>query len=132
MAAPIPAIAYVRDDDESFQLMDSATGYIYSISQTASVRPLGVARFYDAFSIDRELDLRTDALRAFALPETAISSDLSVASEWATKILPVVGQAYAVPAEEDDNASVVSVASRGAAASRMLLNLVMLMTLQSL
>ena len=57
--------------------MDSAAGYICSISQTASVPPLGVAHFYDAFSIDRELDLRTDALRAFALPETAISSDLS-------------------------------------------------------
>ena len=94
--------------------MDSATGYIYFISQTASVRPLGVAHFYDAFSIGHELDLRTDALRAFALPETAISSDLSVASEWATQILPAVGQAYAVPAEEADNASVVSVASSGA------------------
>ena len=44
----------------------------------------------------------------------AIRSDLSVATEWATKILPAVGQAYSVPAEEDDNASVVSVASSGA------------------
>ena len=96
----------VRAEDESFQLMDSATGYIYSISQTAAVRPLGVAHVYDAFSIGHELDFRNDALRAFALPEAAIGIDLSVALPWANQILPAVGKAYSVPTEEDDNASV--------------------------
>ena len=115
---PCYCMCPVRAEDESFQLVDSATGYIYSMSQTAAVKPLGVAHFYDAFSIGHELDLWADAARAFALPETSIKSDLSVAAEWAQKILPSVGQAGFVPAEDDDNASVVSVASSGAPAPK--------------
>ena len=115
---PCYCICPTRTDDCSFQLMDSSTGYISAISQTASIRPLGVAHFYDAFSVSHELDegpnLRNDALRAFELPEAAISDDLKVVVPWANQILPAAGQARAVPAEEDDNASVVSVASSGA------------------
>ena len=114
---PCYCICPIRTEDRSFQLMDSATGYISAISQTASIRPLGVAHFYDAFSISHELDFRNDALRAFALPEAAISDDLSVVLPWANQILPAAGRAYSVPAEEDDNASVVSVASSGAPTS---------------
>ena len=44
-----------RADDHSFQLMDSVTGYISAIPQTASIRPPGVAHFYDAFSTNHEL-----------------------------------------------------------------------------
>ena len=98
--------------------LDSATGYISAISQTASIRPLGVAHFYDAFSISHELDFRNDALRAFDLPEAAINDDLSVVLPWANQILPAAGRAYTVPAEEGDNASVVSVASSGAPATK--------------
>ena len=103
---PCYCICPTRTDDRSFQLMDSTTGYISAISQTASIRPLGVAHFYDAFSISHELDegpnFRHDALRAFALPDATISDDLKVVLPWANQILPAA------------NASVVSVASSGA------------------
>ena len=104
----------VRAEDHSFQLMDSATGYIAAIPQAASIRPLGVAHFYDAFSTNHELDIRDDALRTFGLPEAAINADLSVVVPWANQILPAAGPARKVPAEEDDNDSVVSVASSNA------------------
>ena len=51
---------------------------------------------------------------AFDLPEAAISDDLSVVLPWANQIIPAAGRARSVPAEEDDNDSVVSVASSGA------------------
>ena len=98
--------------------MDSATGYLSAISQTPSIRPLGVAHLYDAFSTCHELDIRNDALRAFELPEAAISADLSVVVPWANQILPAAGPARKVPAEEDDNDSVVSVASSNAPAAK--------------
>ena len=60
---PCYCICPARTEDHSFQLMDSSTGYISTISQTPSIRPLGVAHFYDAFSTCHELDLRDDALR---------------------------------------------------------------------
>ena len=101
----------VRAEDRSFQLMDSATGYIAAMPQAASIRALGVAHFYDAFSTNHELDIRTDALRAFELPEAAINADLSVVVPWANQILPAAGSVRKVPAEEDDADSVVSVAS---------------------
>ena len=66
------------------------------------------------FSIDHELDLRVAAQKAFDLPENSINDDLSVAYEIGVEILPHIGQACPVPAEEDDNISVVSVASSGA------------------
>ena len=76
--------------DGSFQRMDSATGYISAISQTASIRPLGVAHFYNAFSVSHELDegpnFSSDALRAFDLPEAAISDDLKVVLPWANDV----------------------------------------------
>ena len=103
-----------RTEDDSFQVVDAATGYIYSLSRTACLKPLEVAHFYDAFSIGHGLDLRQAAKQAFDLPENSINEDLSVATEWATNILPAAGQAYQVPDEEDDNASVVTVASSGA------------------
>ena len=97
---PCYCICPTRTDDCSFQLMDSATGYISAISQTASIRPLGVAHFYDAFSVSHELDkgpnFRNDALRAFDLPEAAISDDLKVVLPWANQILPAAGRAHAV------------------------------------
>ena len=113
---PCYCICPTRSEEHSFQLMDSSTGYISAISQTASLCPLGVAHFYDAFSISHELDLRRDALLAFDLPEAAISDDLSVVLPWANQILPAAGRARSIPAEEDDNDndSVVSVASSGA------------------
>ena len=92
----------------------SSTGYVYSLPHTASLKLLGVEHFYDAFSIDHELDLRVAAQKAFELPANSINDDLSVAAELAATILPHVGQAYPVPAEEDDNLSVVSIASSGA------------------
>ena len=46
-----------RAEDGGFQLMDSSTGYVCSLPHTASLKPLGIKHFYDAFSIDHELDL---------------------------------------------------------------------------
>ena len=83
----------------------------YCGSQAASIRALGVAHFYDAFSTNHELDIRVDALRAFELPEAAINSDLSVVVPCANQILPAAGPARKVPAEEDDTDSDASVAS---------------------
>ena len=89
-----------------------------AISQAASMRPLGVAHFYHAFSINQELDegpnFREAALRAFDLPEAAINEDRQVVMPWANQIIPAAGTAHDVPAEEDDAASVTSVASSGA------------------
>ena len=82
-------------------------------THTASLKPLGVEHFYVAFSIDHELDLRVAAQKAFELPVNSINDDLSVAYELAAAILPHIGQTYPVPAEEDDNLSVVSIASSG-------------------
>ena len=70
--------------------------------QAASIRALGVAHFYDAFSTNHELDIRIDALRAFELPDAAINPDLSVVVPWANQILPAAGPVRKVPAEEDD------------------------------
>ena len=72
----------------------SANGFYYlsAISQTPSIRPLGVAHFYDAFSTCHELDIRNDALRAFELPEAAISADLSVVVPGPTKFYLLPGQ----------------------------------------
>ena len=88
-----------------------------AISQAASMRPLGVAHFYHAFSVNQELDegpnFKEAALRAFDLPEAAINEDRQVVMPWANQILPAAGIARDIPAEEDDAAS-VSVASSGA------------------
>ena len=100
-----------RAENDSFQVVDSATGCIYSLSRTASLKPLGVAHFYDAFSIGHGLDLRNAALQAFDLPETSINADSSLVSKWATNILPSAGQVYTVPTEKNDNASAVFAAS---------------------
>ena len=103
-----------RADDHSYQLVDSATGYIMAISQTASMRPLGVAHFYHAFSVNQESEegpnFREAALKAFDLPEAAINEDKQVAMPWANQIIPAAGIAHDIPAEED-TASVISVAS---------------------
>ena len=101
-----------RADDHSYQLVDSTTGYIMAISQAASMRPLGVAHFYHAFSVNQELDegpnFKEAALRAFDLPEAAINEDRQVVMPWANQILPAAGIARDIPAEEDDAASVAS------------------------
>ena len=107
-----------RADDHSFQLVDSATGYIMAISQTESMRPLGVAHFYHAFSVNQESEegpnFREAALQAFDLPEAAITEDKQVVMPWANQIIPAAGIARNIPAEEEDTASVISVASSGA------------------
>ena len=62
--------------------MDSATGYIMAISRTESMRSLGVAHFYHAFSVNQESEegpnFREAALQAFDLPEAAITEDKQV------------------------------------------------------
>ena len=103
-----------KADDGGFQLVDASMGYVSSLPYAASLKPLGLEHFYDVFSIDHELDLRVVAQKAFDLPANSINDDLSVTYEVATAILPHIGQAYPVPAEEDDDISVVSVASSGA------------------
>ena len=54
------------------------------------------------------------ALRPFDLPEAAINEDRQVVMPWANQILPAAGIVRNIPAEEDDAASVISVASSGA------------------
>ena len=89
-----------------------------AISQTASMRPLGVAHFYHAFSVNQESEegpnFREAALKAFDLPEAAINEDKQVVMPWANQIIPAAGIAHNIPAEEEDTASVISVASSGA------------------
>ena len=45
-----------RGEDHSFQLVDLATGYIMAISHAESMKPLGVAHFYHAFSVNPDCE----------------------------------------------------------------------------
>ena len=55
---------------------------------------------------------------AFDLPDAAIMDDKQVIMPWANQILPAAMLAHNIPAEEEDTASVISVASSGAAAQK--------------
>ena len=76
-----------RGEDHSFQLVDLATGYIMAISRAESMKPLGVAHFYHAFSVNPECEdgpnFRAAALNAFDLPDAAITEDKQVIMPWA-------------------------------------------------
>ena len=102
-----------RGEDHSFQLVDSATGYIMAISRAESMKPLGVAHFYHAFSVNPDCEdgpnFRAAALEAFDLPDAAITDDKQVIMPWANQILPAAMLAHNIPAEEEDTASVISV-----------------------
>ena len=95
--------------------MDSATGYIMAISRTESMRLLGVAHFYYAFSVNQDSEegsnFREAALQAFGLPEAAITEDKQVIMPWANQIITAVRLVRNIPAEEEDAASMISVAS---------------------
>ena len=88
-----------------------------AISRAESMKPLGVAHFYHAFSVNPECEdgpnFRAAALNAFDLPDAAITEDKQVIMPWANRML-----ARNIPAEEEDTASVISVASSGAAAQK--------------
>ena len=111
-----------RGEDHSFQLLDSATGYIMAISRAESMKPLGVAHFYHAFSVNQDCEdgpnFREAALHAFDLPDAAITEDKQVIMPWANRILPAARFARNIPAEEEDTASVISVASSGTTAQK--------------
>ena len=100
-----------RTRDAGFQLLDSSTGYVASLPDAFSIKPLGLEHFYDAFSIDHKLDLRAVIQTAFALPAHSIMDDLSVVYETAVTLLPHLGREYPLPAEEEDKCSVISIAS---------------------
>ena len=63
-------------------------------------------------------NFRAAALNAFDLPDAAITEDKQVIMPWANRILPAAMLAHNIPAEEEDTASVISVASSGAAAQK--------------
>ena len=63
-------------------------------------------------------NFRAAALNAFDLPDAAITDDKQVIMPWANRILPAAMLAHNIPAEEEDTASVISVASSGAAAQK--------------
>ena len=90
-----------RGEDHSFQLVDSATGYIMAISRAESMKPLGVAHFYHAFSVNPECEdgpnFRAAALNAFDLPDAAITEDKQVIMPWANRILPAAMLAHNIP-----------------------------------
>ena len=79
------------------------------------MRPLGVAHFYHAFSVNQESEkgsnFREAASKAFDLPDAAVTEDKQVVMPWANQIIPAAGIARNIPAEEEDTASVISVAS---------------------
>ena len=81
------------------------------------MRPLGVAHFYHAFSVNQESEegpnFREAALQAFGLPEAAITEDKQVIMPWANQIIPAARLARNIPAEEEDTASVISVFPHG-------------------
>ena len=91
-----------------------------AISRAESMKPLVVAHFYHAFSVNPDCEdgsnFRAAALEAFDLPDAAIMEDKQVIMPWANQILPAAMLAHNIPAEEEDTASVISVASSGAAA----------------
>ena len=93
-----------------------------AISRAESMKPLGVAHFYHAFSVNPDCEdgpnFRAAALKAFDLPDAAITDDKQVIMPWANRILPAAMLAHNIPAEEEDTASVISVASSGAAAQK--------------
>ena len=101
-----------RGEDHSFQLVDSATGYIMAISRAESMKPLGVAHFYHAFSVNPDCEdgpnFRAAALEAFDLPDAAITEDKQVIMPWANQILPAAMLAHNIPAEEEDTLGCVT------------------------
>ena len=66
--------------------------------------------------VKKDPKFREAALQAFGLPEAAITEDKQVIMPWANRILPAARFARNIPAEEEDTASVISVASSGAPA----------------
>ena len=109
-----------RGEDHSFQLVDSATGYIMVISRAESMKPVLHTSIIPLVNPDCEdgPNFRAAALEAFDLPDAAIMEDKQVIMLWANQILPAAMLAHNIPAEEEDTASVISVASSGAAAQK--------------
>ena len=58
------------------------------------------------------------ALHVFDLPDAAITEDKQVVMLWANRILPAARFARNIPAEEEDTASMISVASSRASARK--------------
>ena len=90
------------------------------ISRAESMKPVLHTSIIPLVNPDCEdgPNFRAAALEAFDLPDAAIMEDKQVIMLWANQILPAAMLAHNIPAEEEDTASVISVASSGAAAQK--------------
>ena len=70
-----------RTQENNFWLLESQTHRYVDLSLADFLQPLGIRHFYDAFSLNAEVSIRTAALDAFQFQESDLSSDLLVSAD---------------------------------------------------
>ena len=71
-------LVWPEREEQSYVLLDTATGDTLLLDERSSFRPLGMQHFYDSFALVFQISIRSDALVLFDLRDDELLPDLHI------------------------------------------------------